>query len=53
MAYAKTAFGIFGGEVVATISFPNFYDNFENGEIINTQLEEEIQSKINTFAQQI
>ena len=53
MAYAKTAFGIFGGEVVATISFPNFYDNFENGEIINPQLEEEVHSKINTFAQQI
>ncbi|MDN3593556.1 NADPH-dependent FMN reductase [Zunongwangia endophytica] len=53
MAYAKTAFGIFGGDVVETLSFPNFYDNFKEGEITNSEIASEIDSKLNTFAQQI
>lgn len=52
LTYAKTAFGIFGGEVVETLSFPSFYDNFENGIVVNPELEKEIDSKLNTFAQQ-
>ncbi|WP_417886115.1 NADPH-dependent FMN reductase [Zunongwangia sp.] len=53
MAYAKTAFKIFGGDVVETLSFPVFYDNFKEGEITNPEIESEITSKLNTFAQQI
>ena len=52
LQYAKTAFTIFGGEVVETLSFPSFYDNFENGIVVNPDLEKEIDSKLNTFAQQ-
>ncbi|MCL6217819.1 NADPH-dependent FMN reductase [Zunongwangia pacifica] len=52
LKYAKTAFSIFGGEVVETLSFPSFYDNFKNGIVVNPELEKEITSKINTFAQQ-
>lgn len=52
LKYAKTAFTIFGGEVVETLSFPSFYDNFKNGIVVNPDLEKEIDSKLNTFAQQ-
>lgn len=38
-----------GGEVVASSTFPSFYDNFKGGEITNEELKASIDSKIKEF----
>lgn len=43
-------FGQFAsGEIVESSTFPSFYDNFKDGEIVNEELKVSIENKIETF----
>ena len=47
---ATKYFGQFAsGEIVASSTFPSFYDNFKEGEIVNEELKATIDGKIKEF----
>lgn len=46
---ASTYFPFMGASIIETFSMPSFYDNFNNGEIIDDQWKEEIRNKVQTF----
>ena len=52
----ETAAGTFphlGAHVVATFSLPSFYDNFKEGELLNTALKESLHSAIQEFSKAV
>lgn len=49
LATAKSYFPFLGGNVVADFSLPSFFDNFSNGAIANTELEGQLNEKIELF----
>lgn len=53
LEYCKGIFPRFGGEVIASFSFPSFRDNFVDGEVVNEVLEMGIEDVLTTFAHQI
>lgn len=46
---AKGRFPYMGGNVVAELSFPSFYDNFKEGKVANTELVELMKGEIKKF----
>ncbi|WP_159951246.1 NADPH-dependent FMN reductase [Polaribacter septentrionalilitoris] len=42
-------FSRMGAKELVSFSFPNFYDNFKDGKIINTTLLEDLNEKVNEF----
>ncbi len=46
---ALARFPYMGGNIVGSMSFPSFYDNFKDGEIVNEILKEQLQKLINDF----
>ncbi|AXT49923.1 NADPH-dependent oxidoreductase [Aquimarina sp. BL5] len=50
---AKTYFPYLGGSIIADFSLPNFYDNFLENGISDTELKEELSQKILLFEQQL
>lgn len=42
-------FSRMGGKPLLSFSFPNFYDNFKNDQVVNEQLLETLKGKINEF----
>ncbi|MFD1316327.1 NADPH-dependent FMN reductase [Namhaeicola litoreus] len=50
---AKNRFPRNGGNIVGSMTFPNFNDNFKNGEIVNTALESEIISLLNDLRKEL
>lgn len=49
----KNAMPFFGGQVVTDFSLPSFYDNFQDGKIVNSLKLEELKEKINLFKESI
>ena len=50
MEIALKYFGFAKGEVVESYSFPSFYDNFKDGEIINPEIAEIVNQKAMAFS---
>ncbi|MER3373789.1 MAG: NAD(P)H-dependent oxidoreductase [Allomuricauda sp.] len=50
---ASAYFPFMGASITDTFSLPSFYDNFNNGEISDEGLKEDIQSKVNKFQTKI
>ena len=46
---AKGRFPFMGGNIIADFSFPSFFDNFKEGEVVNAELNSDLKSKIETF----
>ncbi len=46
---AKATFNMMGGEVVDEFSLPHFFDNFEEGEIIEFSLNQQLKAKMKQF----
>ena len=46
---ALARFPYMGGNIVGSMSFPSFYDNFKDGEIVNVNLKENLYKLINDF----
>jgi NAD(P)H-dependent FMN reductase len=46
---ASAYFPFMGASITDTFSLPSFYDNFNNGEIKNKRLKEDIHTKVKTF----
>lgn len=46
---ALARFPYMGGNIVGSMSFPSFYDNFKDGEIVNENLKELLQKLITEF----
>lgn len=49
MESAKGVFPYFGANIKNTFSFPNFYDNFKDGEIVNDTLKQQVDEVIADF----
>jgi len=49
LAAAKDFFPKAGAEIVQTFSLPKFYDNFKDGKIINTELNQQLLSCVQAF----
>ncbi|AZJ31364.1 MULTISPECIES: NADPH-dependent FMN reductase [Tenacibaculum] len=49
MAIAKNGFPHMGANVIADFSLPKFYDNFNDGRIVNEEFNEEIKEAVTTF----
>lgn len=50
---ASAYFPFMGANITDTFSLPSFYDNFNNGEIKDGRLKEDINSKVNKFQAKI
>ena len=50
---AKDRFPYLGANIIGSMAFPSFYDNFKEGEVINAELKEELQSLVSEFAEAI
>lgn len=50
---ASTYFPFLGGKIIGTYSLPSFYDNFQDGKIIDEHLKEELDKKVITFSKQL
>lgn len=50
MEIALKYFGFAKGEVIESYSFPSFYDNFKDGQIINTEIAEIVNQKAAAFS---
>ncbi len=46
---AKTSFPFLGGNIVADLAFPSFYDNFSDKQIINESLNSILNEKVTLF----
>lgn len=53
LATAKGSFPFIGGNVVADFSLPSYFDNFSNGAIANSELEGQLNDKIELFERAI
>lgn len=49
MESAKTIFPFFGGNIKSYFSLPSFQDNFKEGTIINDNLQQEFEARLNDF----
>ncbi len=49
MALALSRFPHSGGKIVGSMTFPSFNDNFQNGEIINSELKTNLLEQLNNF----
>ncbi|GFD93304.1 FMN reductase [Alteromonas sp. KUL156] len=49
MAIAKNGFPHMGANVIADFSLPKFYDNFNDGMIVNEEFNEKIKEAVTTF----
>ncbi|OCK42766.1 NADPH-dependent FMN reductase [Tenacibaculum soleae] len=49
MSIAKNGFPHMGGNVVADFSLPSFYDNFNDGNIVDNVLKEQLKEEITKF----
>ncbi|GFD81930.1 NAD(P)H-dependent oxidoreductase [Tenacibaculum mesophilum] len=49
MAIAKNGFPHMGANVIANFSLPKFYDNFNDGRIVNEEFNEKIKEAVTTF----
>ncbi|MCG7503339.1 NAD(P)H-dependent oxidoreductase [Tenacibaculum sp. Mcav3-52] len=49
MAIAKNGFPHMGANVIANFSLPKFYDNFNDGSIVNEEFNEKIKEAVTTF----
>lgn len=50
---AKKRFPFNGGNIVASMSFPSFNDNFRNGEVVEPGLKKELMDRIDAFQENI
>ncbi|MGB5242535.1 MAG: NAD(P)H-dependent oxidoreductase [Lutimonas sp.] len=50
---AKSRFPRNGGNIVGSMPFPSFNDNFRNGEIVNSDLESKVISLLDSFNSQL
>ena len=46
---AKSRFPYMGGNIVADFSLPSFHENFSEGKITNSELNEQLKNKVITF----
>ena len=46
---AKTTFSHLGGNIVSEFSLPSFFDNFKEGTIVNSELENQLSDAVETF----
>ncbi len=53
LATAKSTFPHLGGNIVADFSLPSFYDNFKNGELVDTDLTNQFKIEIKKFENNI
>lgn len=49
MELALSRFPYSGGQIVGSMTFPSFNDNFQNGEIINSELKINLLEQLNNF----
>ena len=49
MELALSRFPHSGGKIISTMTFPSFYDNFQHGEIVNSELKENLTEQVNNF----
>ena len=50
---AKSRFPFNGGNIVASMSFPSFNENFQNGEVTDPELKKELMARIEIFEENI
>ncbi|AOW20226.1 NADPH-dependent FMN reductase [Urechidicola croceus] len=50
---AKGRFPYMGATIVGSLAFPNFYDNFNDGKVINSDLNSEIKNMVEVFQKEI
>ncbi len=50
---AKSRFPFNGGNIVASMSFPSFNENFKNGEVTDPELKKELMARIEIFKENI
>jgi len=53
MELALSRFPYSGGKIVGSMTFPSFYDNFKNGEIVNSDLKINLLDHLNNFEKAI
>ena len=53
MELALKSFPHSGGEIVGSMTFPSFFDNFKNDEIINSELKTNLIEEVNKFKKAI
>ncbi|MTG99073.1 MULTISPECIES: NADPH-dependent FMN reductase [Myroides] len=51
MQAAQSIFPYFGGNIKANFSLPSFHDNFKDGQIVNEQLKQQLESTLESFKQ--
>lgn len=49
----KNVMPFMGGNVITDFSFPSFYDNFKEGNVVNEELNQELSKKITSFQEAI
>ncbi len=49
LSTAKSTFPHLGGNIVSEFSLPSFFDNFKNGTIVNSELENQLTVAVSTF----
>ncbi len=49
MELALSRFPHAGGNIEGSMTFPSFYDNFQNGEIVNSELKTQLLEQLNKF----
>ena len=49
MELALSRFSHMGGNIVDSMTFPSFYDNFQNGEIVNGELKRDLVERLKKF----
>ena len=50
---AKNRFPYHNAKITGTMTFPNFFENFKNGTVINKNLKAELVNQVNLFAKDI
>lgn len=50
---AKTTYPFHGANIIADFSLPSFYDNFSEGSISNSELEDELNKKVKLFEESL
>ena len=49
MELALSRFPHSGGKITGSMTFPSFFDNFQNGDIVNSELKTSLIGQVNTF----
>ncbi|MFD2824638.1 NADPH-dependent FMN reductase [Lacinutrix iliipiscaria] len=50
---ARAYFPFMGAKITDTFSLPNFYDNFKDGKVIDTNLEKEMKEKVRKYSNEL